>query len=393
MIEYAIKRSVFFEKLNEFALSFPVIVLVGPRQVGKTTLAKNYAKSLNLSYIYLDLERPSDAGKLKDAEHYLTENADKLIIIDEIQRKPELFSLLRSLVDEDDRPLRFILLGSASPHIVKGISETLAGRSYLLELHPFNWIEIKDAITFEKHFFDGGFPKATLNKNARITSVWLKGFMQTYWERDYYAIDTPLNPAMLGRLWRFVASQNGQLTNFTAIGNALGLSYNTIKKYLDFMEGAFLITQLQPYIPQSSKKLVKAPKVYIRDTGVLHSLLDIKDYDQLYSHIVVGSSWETYVLAQLKALLDDQLGFYFYRTHAGAELDLIITRAEMAIATIEIKFSTSPALTKGYYSALDDINVDKNFVIVPGKTDYPIREKARVVGLEVFLEKYLNTIA
>jgi uncharacterized protein len=355
-------------------------------------LAKEYAVQNKIEFIYLDLERPSDVEKLNDPERYLSENAEKLIIIDEVQRKPELFSLLRSLVDENSRPNRFILLGSASPHIVKGISETLAGRAYLIELFPFNWLEIKEAVSFEKHFFYGGFPKATLTASSRLASLWLKGFIQTYLERDLPMLDTPATPAMLGRLWRFVASQNGQLTNFTAIGNAMGLSYNTIKKYLDFMEGAFLITQLLPYIPNSSKKLVKAPKVYIRDTGILHSLLDIKDYDQLYSHIVVGSSWETYVMAQLRACLSDQYTFYFYRTHAGAELDLIITKAEIAVATVEIKFSTAPSLSKGYYSAIQDIGVLKNFVIVPGNTDYPIRENARVVGLQAFLSNYLQQI-
>ncbi|MFN0047571.1 MAG: ATP-binding protein [Cytophagales bacterium] len=384
-----IKRTNDIIKLSEIGSFFPVLVLVGPRQVGKTTLAKQYAEQNNIDYIYLDLERPSDVEKLKDAERYLSENADSLIIIDEVQRMPALFSLLRSLVDENPRPNRFILLGSASPHIVKGISETLAGRSYLLELYPFNWLEIKDAIAFEKHFFNGGFPKAALTASPKMVSLWLKGFIQTYLERDLPMLDTPATPATLGRLWRFVASQNGQLTNFTAIGNAMGLTYNTIKKYLDFMEGAFLITQLLPYIPNSTKKLVKAPKVYIRDTGILHSLLDIKDYNQLYSHIVVGSSWETYVLAQLRANLSDEYVFYFYRTHAGAEIDLIVTKAEMAVATIEIKFSMSPSLTKGYYSALEDIGVAKNYVIVPGNADYPIKDNARVVGIVTFLEKYL----
>ena len=158
------------------------------------------------------------------------------------------------------------------------------------------------------------------------------------------------------------------------------------------MEGAFLITQLQPYIPNSSKKLVKAPKVYIRDTGILHSLIDVKDYDQLQGHIALGGSWETYVLAQLRASLSDQYSFYFYRTHAGAEIDVVIAKAEIAVATVEIKYSTSPSISRGYYSALEDIGVEKNYVIVPGTADYPINEKARIIGIYPFIEKYIHLI-
>ena len=378
--------------LTELATFFPVVVLVGPRQVGKTTLAKLYAEANKQDYIYLDMERPSDEDKLKDAERYLTENAEKVFIIDEVQRKPSLFSLLRSLVDENPRPGRFILLGSASPHIIKGISETLAGRSYLMELHPFSLAELKDTIPFEKHFFYGGFPKAVLTTSPRMASLWIKGFIQTYLERDLPLLDMPATPALMRRLWSMLAHQNGQLTNYTAIGNALGLSYNTIKRYLDFMEGAFLITQLQPFIPNSSKKLVKAPKVYIRDTGILHSLIDVKDYDQLQGHIALGGSWETYVLAQLRASLSDQYSFYFYRTHAGAEIDVVITKAEIAVATVEIKYSTSPSISRGYYSALEDIGVEKNYVIVPGTADYPINEKARIIGIYPFIEKYIHLI-
>lgn len=365
---------------------------MGPRQVGKTTLAKQYAIAKNEPYIYLDLERPSDEEKLKDAERYLTENKDKIFIIDEVQRKPALFSLLRSLVDENPIAGRFILLGSASPHIVKGISETLAGRSYLMELYPFSLAELKETVPFENQFFLGGFPKAVLTTSPRMASLWLKGFIQTYLERDLPMLDMPASPAMLRRLWSMIAHQNGQLTNFTAIGNALGLSYNTIKRYLDFMEGAFLITQLQPFIPNSSKKLVKAPKVYIRDTGILHSLIEVKSYDQLQGHIALGASWETYVIAQLRSCLSDQHSLYFYRTHAGAEIDVVITVAELPVATVEIKYSTSPSLTKGYYSALEDIGVAKNFVVVPGNTDYPLNEKARIVGIQTFIEKYISTI-
>ena len=385
-------RDKFITELTELASFFPVVVIVGPRQVGKTTLAKLYADTTNQSYIYLDMERPSDEDKLKDAERYLTENSDKIFIIDEVQRKPALFSLLRSLVDENPKAGRFILLGSASPHIIKGISETLAGRSYLMELYPFSLAELQDTVPFEKQFFYGGFPKAVLTASPRMATLWLKGFIQTYLERDLPLLEMPAAPPLLRRLWSMLAHQNGQLTNYTAIGNALGLSYNTIKRYLDFMEGAFLITQLQPFTPNSSKKLVKAPKVYIRDTGILHSLIEVRDYDQLQGHIALGGSWETYVLAQLRSGLSDQHSLYFYRTHAGAEIDVVITKAELPVATVEIKYSTTPSLSRGYYSALEDIGAAQNFVIVPGRTDYPINDKSRIVGIYTFIEKYIGLI-
>lgn len=387
-----IKRIKLIANITELASFFPVVVLVGPRQVGKTTLAKLYAESTNQSFIYLDMERPSDEDKLKDPERYITENADKIFIIDEIQRKPTLFTLLRSLVDENPKAGRFILLGSASPHIIKGISETLAGRSYLMELYPFSLAELQDTVPFERQFFYGGFPKAVLTSSSRLATLWLKGFIQTYLERDLPILEMPAPPTLVRRLWSMLAHQNGQLTNYTAIGNALGLSYNTIKRYLDFMEGAFLITQLQPFTPNSSKKLVKAPKVYIRDTGILHSLIEVKDYDQLQGHIALGCSWETYVLAQLRSGLSDQHSLYFYRTHAGAEIDVVITKAELAVATVEIKYSTTPSLSRGYYSAIEDIGVEANFVVVPGFADYPIHEKSRIVGIHPFIEKYIGSI-
>lgn len=386
------KRDLYIDQLHELSTYFPVLILVGARQVGKTTLAQNYAKSLGKEYLYLDMERPSDYEKMNNAEAFLTENADKTIVIDEVQVRPELFSLIRVLVDEDNRPCRFILIGSASTDIVKGISETLAGRSYQIEINPLSYIEINDEIPFEKHFFYGGFPKALLSPSAKMTNLWLNGFIKTYLERDLPMLGLSASPQTIGKLWKMVAWHNGNLTNYTAIGNALGLTYHTISKYLDFMEGAFLLMQMQPYIPNSTKKLIKAPKIYIRDNGVLHSLLEVRDYEQLQGHIALGASWETYVISQIKSQLTQEYELMFYRTHAGAEIDLIIALAGKAICTVEIKYGLTPKLSRGYYSALEDIKVEHNYVIIPKNEDYSIGSKSRVCGLRIFIEKYLPIV-
>ncbi len=369
---------------------FPVIVLLGPRQVGKTTLVSELVPEIEKDAVWFDLEKPSDYDKMNNAELVLGNLRDKCVIIDEIQLRPELFSLLRPLVDAKREPCRFIILGSASPSIVKGVSESLAGRAAYHQLMPFSLPEVQKKISMEKHHFVGGFPDSALAGSDNASKKWLDNFIRSYTEIDLQKLGIGASPVMSRRLWEMLAWQNGNLVNYSALGNSLGISYNTVKGYVDYFEGAFLISRLLPFHNNIKKRLVKSPKIYINDTGILHRLLRIQDFYQLQGSPMMGASWEAYVLAQVRASLPSDIDLYFYRTHAGAEVDLVFTKGLKPIATAEIKYSLSPEITKGMLSVIDDLKTSDNFVIIPSQDDdYPIKKNIVGCGLNIFLEKYL----
>lgn len=374
--------------LSEFS---PVIGIIGPRQVGKTTLAKAYASGLDKAHLYLDLERPSDMKKLVEPELFLKEHEDQCIIIDEIQLMPELFSIMRPLVDEKRVPLRFIILGSASPDIIRGASESLAGRIAYIEMKPFSLSELK-GFDLRAHHFRGGFPSSILAKNATRSSNWLDQFIRTYIERDLPMLGIASRPQMTRRLWTMLAWQNGQLLNNSAISKSLGVSNHTVNSYIDFLEGAFLVQRIPTFSYNLKKRIVKAPKVYLTDTGVLHQLLGLQDYDALFGSPMLGASWESYVLNQILAEKNNQLDVYYYRTHAGTEIDIVLAKSLTPIASIEVKFSGTPKMTKSFSIGIEDLKTSKNFIIIPLAEDYPIREDVRVVGVREFLTKYLTAL-
>ena len=378
-------------KLQEIAKSFPAISIVGPRQVGKTTLAKKFSRIIAKETVYLDLERPSDMEKLREPQLYLDELIDKCVIIDEVQRLPELFPVLRSLIDDKRTPLRFILLGPASPDLIKNTSETLAGRIAYIELCCFNYSEIKSLSNLKDHHFKGGFPDAVLANNVKTTRHWLDNFILTYLERDLPLLGLKASALLVRKLWEMLAWQNGGLLNYSTLAKSLGLSSHTINKYIDFLEGAFLVTRLQPFSINIKKRLVKSPKILIRDTGILHRLLRLESYDQLLGSPHLGGSWEAYVIEQIRSAKSDDIALYFYRTHAGAEVDLILVKGLKVISCIEIKFTSTPRLSKSMINCINDLQTSKNFIITPKSDDYPIRKDIRVCSLEQFLMKsYLN---
>ncbi len=358
--------------------NYPVTAVIGPRQCGKSTLVKHILEQ-NQNSLYLDLERPSDLRKLDDSEWFLSSQKGKLICIDEIQRKPELFPLLRSLVDEWGGNGNFLILGSASRDLLKQSSETLAGRISYKRLTPFLWSELGGEYAFEKYFSQGGFPRSLLISSNKISLEWREDFISTFLERDLLQW-SGFSTQTMRRLWQMLAHRNGQLTNLSLIASSLGVSGPTVRNYIDLLEGTFMVEVLPPYVSNLGKRLVKSPKVYISDSGITAALLGLGDFVQLSGHPVLGSIWEQIVLTNLKGHFPESK-FFFYRTNNGAEVDIVMELRNKVFA-IECKATLSPVLTKGNYNGIADINPVKSFVVAPVKSGWAMAPGIDVVSLD-----------
>lgn len=367
---------------------FPVVGIVGPRQVGKTTLAKMVVKQTKSQHesIYLDLELDADRRKLSDAETYLKYHQDKCVVIDEVQRMPELFPLLRALVDMERRPGRFILLGSASPEMIKGSSETLAGRIAYTELTPFSWSEAAGTVKMNHHWMYGGFPQAMLAGKPAFATRWLESFTKTFIERDLQELGHQISPPLVARMLEMIASLHGTMLNQSDLGRSLGVSQPTISRYLDLLEGGFIIQRLQPYYINVGKRLVKQPRVYLRDSGILHHLLSIGSMEKLLGNSIIGASWEGYVVEQIRRVSDGKAKLYYYRTHKGAESDVVVVTAQGRYC-VEIKRSAQ--IARGFHEVIKDVEPESSYVIVPEGESYPTKNKINVVNLDTFLTKEL----
>lgn len=371
---------------------FPVISILGPRQVGKTTLVKALQAVIPKETLYLDLELDTDKSRLSDPEVFLKFHQHKCVIIDEAQRMPQLFPLLRALVDMDRQPARFILLGSASPEIIKGSSETLAGRISYIELMPFSRLEITSQYSLQQHWLKGGFPQALLASKEQQTYRWLKNFIETYIQRDILELGYQITPQVFRNLLNMLAVLNGNILNVTDLSRSLGITQPTVNRYLDLLEGSFIIERLSPYFANVTKRLVKSPKVYIRDSGVLHSIANITSYEQLLGHPAIGASWEGYVIEQIKRVTNNNWEYYYYRTHKGAEADLVLISPNGKKTGIEIKLSTSPVVSRGFYETVVDLGVDFQYVIVPQGESYPKANNLWVTSLDEFLKVHIPQI-
>ncbi|HNS18334.1 MAG TPA: ATP-binding protein [Bacteroidales bacterium] len=371
----------------ELANYFPCIAIVGPRQVGKTTLIKMIREKLDKPSIYLDLETISDYSKLADPETYLREQQDKTVIIDEVQRLPGLFPLLRALIDLKKEPARFILLGSAGPDLVRDSSESLAGRIAYLELAPFILEEIIKEHTMRDLWLYGGFPDAFLHHAP--WQIWMNNFVKTYLERDLPNLGFPADPIKAERLWIMLAHFHGNIINYSDLSKSLELSSVTVKKYIDFLEKAFLVRQLRPYTMNLKKRLVKSPKIYIRDSGVFHYLLGIESFEDLISNPKMGSSWEGFVVDQISAKLKVGRRLFFYRTHDGSEIDLVIEKGGKPLAAIEIKYGSDIRPNKGNLLAIQNLGSTFNFIITAEGDEYNLSSGFRVCSLQIFLQDHL----
>ena len=382
------------QRILRLAGHFPVIAILGARQVGKTTLAKMLMGELGKKVVYLDLENPADLAKLDNAWYFFQTNQDSCLIIDEVQRRTELFPILRSAIDQFRKPARFILLGSASPELMRQSSETLAGRIVYTELTPFTFPEIHKISGQNFHWLCGGFPEPFLMTDSEIRKEWFTSFIRTYLERDLPALGLNTSALQLLRFVTMLAHTHGQILNKSNLAKALELSVPTISNHGDFLEKAFLIRTLRPYFVNLKKRLVKSSKVYIRDSGLLHHLLRIEDYNSLLGHPAVGHSWEGYVIEQIASTLGDKFEYHFYRTQDGAECDLLITEQFKPLACVEIKFTSTPKKTKSLTVAVQDLKTDKNFIVIPECLDpYPLDENVMVCSLEQFLRQFTNNHA
>lgn len=374
-----------FPEIEHALADFPAVALLGPRQAGKTTLAKQIAAQ-RAGSLYLDLERPSDLAKLADPELFLSRYADSFIMLDEIQRQPELFAVLRALIDEKRTPGRFLLLGSASPQLLRQASESLAGRISFHELAPFDVGEIAPGhAQLQDFWLRGGYPLSWLAKSDTASFAWRESFIATHLERDIPAFGIRVPGTTLRRFWQMLAHLHGQLWNASRLAASFGVSAPTVQHYLDILEATYMLRRLPPLQANLGKRLVKSPKVYLRDSGLLHALLDIVTLDDLAGHPVVGASWEGWVLEQVVQLIGPQWQLSFYRTAGGAEMDIVAERGNRRLA-FEIKFSSAPALSKGFWSAMSDLKPEQAFVVAPVESGYPLAANVEVVAASLLAE-------
>ncbi len=371
----------------------PVVALLGPRQVGKTTLALEIAKSTQKQTAYLDLELDSDLAKLDDAEAYLRRFDNILLIIDEVQRKPDLFRLLRGLVDirkrAGEKVGQFLLLGSASRDLIQHSSETLAGRIRFMALSPFSVREIYAAqphnFDLEKLWLRGGFPDSYLSATDDESWGWRSDFIASYVEREIPLMGPRIASTTMRRLWSMLAHNNAQQINFSKLGASLGVSYKTIKNYIDTLTDFYMVRQIQPWSGNSRKRLMKSPKVYLRDTGLAHRFLNITNLEDLLGHPAIGASWEGFIVENILKDLSDKWHHSHYRTCAQAEIDLVLEGPNQQIWAIEVKRSSAPKVTRGFHFACDDVNATRKFVIYPGTERFPLAGDIEALGIVEFL--------
>ena len=371
----------------------PAVAILGPRQVGKTTLAKNIAKT-KANAVYLDLENPDDQKKMEDSFTFLRSLQEVCVILDEVQLRPELFSQLRPLIDDNRIAGRFILLGSASPSLVKGVSESLAGRITYMELTGIGLGELSVQDGYKDNWFRGGFPNALLAGSDVESGKWLDGFIRSYIERDLghlFGID--LSPVILRNFWSMLAHTNGNIWTAELFARSLGVTAPTVVRYLSFLEGGYLVRRLAPWFVNAKKRLVKSPKVYIRDTGILHRLLNIPEYDVLRGHPGVGGSWEGYVIEQIYQRRPAHLDLFYYRTQAGAECDLVLVQGITPLVCIEIKLSNAVSATRGFISCIEDLQPKFKYIITPGSDTYMTHHDVTVTNLYHFITVLLKEIA
>ena len=383
MIERLCHRTV-LERLA----SFPAVALIGPRQVGKTTLAETIAA--DRPSIYLDLESAADRARLSDPAMFLGMHEDKLVILDEVHRLPGLFRELRGLIDRGRRKGsgngRFLLLGSASMDLLRQSGESLAGRIAYVELAPFGVLEVPEAEQ-ERLWIRGGFPLSFLADDERQSMIWRENFIRTYLERDIPELGPRIPAETLHRFWTMLAHGQGGLLNAAQLARSLAVDGKTVARYLDLMVDLLLVRRLRPYHANVRKRLVKSPKVYVRDSGIAHALLGIGNLDTLLGHPVAGASWEGFVIENLLAVAPATTRAGFYRTSAGAEIDLILEWPGGKVWAIEIKLGLAPRPGKGFHNAIQDIGPEKSFVVYAGRDRYPLGENIEAIGLNALAKE------
>lgn len=354
---------------------YPVAAILGPRQCGKTTLARAFAQDREC--VFFDLENPVDAARLATPMLAL-EDLTGLVVIDEIQRKPEMFSILRVLVDRPESNARFLVLGSASPYLVKGASESLAGRIGFIDLSGFSLSEV-GADHDDNLWNRGGFPRSFLAADDALSAQWRNDFIRTFLERDIPQLGITIPAETLRRFWTMIAHFHGQVWNAATFARSLGVSAPTARRYLDVLSGAFMVRQIQPWYANIKKRQVKSPRIYLRDSGLLHTLLSLQTMPDVLSHPKVGASWEGFVIEEILASAQSR-DFYFWSTYSGAELDGLLFRRGRAVG-FEIKRTDAPTRTKSMVSAIQELDLEHLYVVYPGKQSYRVDDRISALSV------------
>lgn len=365
--------------------SNPAVALLGPRQVGKTTLAKEFIA--NQDAIYLDLESPEDTARMADAEAYFRSNNQKLIVIDEVQRMPELFPILRSVIDRDRRNRRFLLLGSASPKLLARSSETLAGRISFLELYPFHITEISPLDDFNKLWLRGGFPSFYLSQTNEESFEKRLDFLTTYIERELPLLGLNMPVRIVRNAIQMLTQLNGNIFNISSLSKSLAIDQRKTKELLDYLENSFLIRSIQPFFLNISKRLVKSPKLFFRDTGLMHAAAGIENKHELDGYLYRGASFEAFVIQQIIAAIKPTITPYFYRTHDGTELDLLLVKGNLPLLGIEIKTNNAPKIMRGTSIASSDLGNIPILIITPSLNEpYPRTNNQMIIGMQDLID-------
>ncbi|MBU0455408.1 MAG: ATP-binding protein [Pseudomonadota bacterium] len=376
------KRTYFLQQLHSAFNTHPIVAILGPRQCGKTTLSRQYAAS-QPDVTFFDLEDSRDLAKLQDPALALA-SLKGLVILDEIQRVPELFPILRVLIDQANRQTHYLILGSASRDLIRQSSETLAGRIEYLELTPFSFQEVGE---FEKLWLRGGFPLSFLANDENTSNRWRKAYIRTFLEKDIPNLGFRIAPETLRRFWMMLAHYHANIFNASELGRSFGVAHTTIEHYLDILTGTFMVRRLRPWIENIKKRQVKAPKIYFRDSGILHTLLGIETMNHLLSNPKLGASWEGFAMEEIiRAHHAEQEACYFWSTHTGAELDLLLFQNQQRLG-FEFKYSSSPKLTKSMHIALETLKLDQLTVITPGNDQYPLTDHIEVFGIEKYIDQ------
>ena len=377
-------------RLKERLLHSPAVVLLGPRQVGKTTLALEIGEKT--ASIYLDLEDENDRARLSNPNLYLVEHENDLVILDEVHRVPELFQQLRGIIDRGRRGGkangRFLLLGSAAMDLLQQSGESLAGRVSYLELGPFDALEV-DASELDKLWVRGGFPRSFLAESDDVSLQWRRDFIRTYLERDIAQFGPRVPAETLRRFWTMLAHNQCQMLNAANLARALGVHGATVAGYLDLLVDLLLVRRLPAWHSNAGKRLVKTPKVYVRDSGIAHALLGIRDKEALLGHPVVGQTWESFVIETLIQAAPEGTEAHYYRTSNGTEVDLLLTLPGEALWAIEVKRSSAPKVERGFHSACADLEPQRRFIVYPGNERFPLDDETDAIGV-VGLAKVLQ---
>lgn len=377
-------RNRFLERIHDAYTIAPICAILGPRQCGKTTLSQQYSAQFKGQTHVFDLEHPLDLARLENP--WLTlEGLKGVIIIDEIQRRPDLFPVLRVLVDKD-KDKKFLILGSASQDLIRQSSETLAGRISYIEMTPFSLTEVINADLLWKR---GGFPLSFLAKDYITSNKWRKNFIQTFLEKDIPAMGFMLSPQKIRKFWMMLIHYHGNIFNASEIGRSLAVTHKTSQQYLEVLDGTFMVRVLHPWFENISKRQVKSPKIFFRDSGIFHTMLGIDKEEQLITHPKLGASWEGFALEEItRYYCADPQDCYFWATQGGAELDLLVVKDGRKIG-FEFKYTDHPKLTKSMLIALNDLELESLYVITPLQSHFPLHKKIFACDLQTFLSQKL----